>query len=249
MVAYDFTGQSAIITGGARGIGLAVGKRLCDAGASVSLWDSDTAKLAEVAALFPEDRIHTATVDVTDDAAIDRAAAEVEREFGRIDVLVASAGITGPNTKTWEYPVDAWRRVIDINLTGVFLCDRAVVPYMRSRKKGRIINIASIAGKEGNPSAPAYSASKAGVIGLTKSLGKELADTPITVNCITPAAVKTDIFDQMTPEFIEFMLSKIPMGRFGLVEEIANLVAWLASEDASFSTGAVFDCSGGRATY
>lgn len=249
MVSYDFTGQSAIITGGARGIGLAVAKRLCDAGASVSLWDADAAKLAEVAGFFPEDRLHTATVDVTDDAAIDRAAAEVEREFGRIDVLVASAGITGPNTTTWEYPVKDWRRVIDINLTGVFLCDRAVVPYMRAKKKGRIINIASIAGKEGNPNAPAYSASKAGVIGLTKSLGKELAATPITVNCITPAAVKTDIFDQMTPEFIEFMLSKIPMGRFGLVEEIAGLVAWLASEDASFSTGAVFDCSGGRATY
>lgn len=249
MVSYDFTGQSAIITGGARGIGLAVAKRLSDAGASVSLWDADAAKLAEAAAFFPEDRIHTATIDVTDDAAIDRAAAEVEREFGRIDVLVASAGITGPNTTTWEYPVSDWRRVIDINLTGVFLCDRAVVPYMRAKKKGRIINIASIAGKEGNPNAPAYSASKAGVIGLTKSLGKELAASPITVNCITPAAVKTEIFDQMTPEFIEFMLSKIPMGRFGLVEEIANLVAWLASEDASFSTGAVFDCSGGRATY
>lgn len=249
MVAYDFSGQSAIVTGGARGIGLAVAKRLSDAGASVSLWDADADKLAEVAGLFPEDRIHTAKVDVTDEAAIDRTAAEVEREFGRIDILVASAGITGPNTTTWDYPVDAWRKVIDINLTGVFLCDRAVVPYMRSRDKGRIINIASIAGKEGNPNAPAYSASKAGVIGLTKSLGKELAATPITVNCITPAAVKTDIFDQMTPEFIEFMLSKIPMGRFGLVEEIANLVAWLASEDASFSTGAVFDCSGGRATY
>lgn len=249
MVAYDFSGQSAIITGGARGIGLAVAHRLSSSGASVSLWDADADKLAEARSGFPEDRIHTATVDVTDDAAVDRTAAEVEREFGRIDILVASAGITGPNTTTWEYPVDAWRRVIDINLTGVFLCDRAVAPYMRARNHGRIINIASIAGKEGNPNAPAYSASKAGVIGLTKSLGKELAATPITVNCITPAAVKTDIFDQMTPQFIEFMLSKIPMGRFGLVEEIANLVAWLASEDASFSSGAVFDCSGGRATY
>ena len=251
MVAYDFTGRSAIITGGARGIGFAIAQRLTASGASVSLWDTDAAKLAEcrTALGLPEERVHTATVDVTDDAAVDRAAAEVEREFGRIDVMVASAGITGPNTKTWDYPVDAWRRVIDIDLTGVFLCCRAVVPYMRARNYGRIVNIASIAGKEGNPNAPAYSAAKAGVIGLTKSLGKELADTPITVNCVTPAAVKTEIFDQMTPEFTAFMLSKIPMGRFGLVEEIAALVTWLASEDCSFSTGAVFDCSGGRGTY
>ncbi|MEQ8814079.1 MAG: SDR family NAD(P)-dependent oxidoreductase [Thalassobaculum sp.] len=251
MVAYDFTGRSAIITGGARGIGLAIAQRLTAAGASVSLWDADAAKLAETKAAFglPDERVHTAVVDVTDDKAVDRAAAEVEREFGRIDVLVASAGITGPNTTTWEYPVDAWRRVIDIDLTGVFLCCRAVVPYMRSRNYGRIVNIASIAGKEGNPKAPAYSAAKAGVIGLTKSLGKELADTPITVNCVTPAAVKTEIFDQMTPEFTQFMLSKIPMGRFGQVEEIAAMVTWLASEEASFSTGAVFDCSGGRGTY
>ena len=251
MVSHDFTGRSAIITGGARGIGLAIARRLAASGASVSLWDADAAKLAETKASFdlPDERVHTAVVDVTDDKAVDRAAAEVEREFGRIDVLVASAGITGPNTTTWEYPVDAWRRVIEIDLTGVFLCCRAVVPYMRSRNYGRIVNIASIAGKEGNPKAPAYSAAKAGVIGLTKSLGKELADTPITVNCVTPAAVKTEIFDQMTPEFTQFMLSKIPMGRFGLVEEIAALVTWLASEEASFSTGAVFDCSGGRGTY
>lgn len=251
MVAYDFSGRSAIITGGARGIGFAIAQRLTASGASVSLWDADAAKLAESKAALglPDERVHTATVDVTDDAAVDRAAAEVEREFGRIDVMVASAGITGPNTKTWDYPVDAWRRVIDIDLTGVFLCCRAVVPYMRSRNYGRIVNIASIAGKEGNPNAPAYSAAKAGVIGLTKSLGKELADTAITVNCVTPAAVKTEIFDQMTPEFTAFMLSKIPMGRFGLVEEIAALVTWLASEDCSFSTGAVFDCSGGRGTY
>jgi len=251
MVAYDFSGRSAIITGGARGIGLAIAQRLTASGASVSLWDADAAKLAETKAAFglPDDRVHTAVVDVSDDKAVDRAAAEVEREFGRIDVLVASAGITGPNTTTWEYPVDAWRKVIDIDLTGVFLCCRAVVPYMRSRNYGRIVNIASIAGKEGNPKAPAYSAAKAGVIGLTKSLGKELADTPITVNCVTPAAVKTEIFDQMTPEFTQFMLSKIPMGRFGQVEEIAAMVTWLASEEASFSTGAVFDCSGGRGTY
>lgn len=249
MLKYDFSGRSAVITGGARGIGLAIAQRLADAGGSISLWDSDGGKLAESANALPGDRIHTAVVDVTDAGAVDRAAAEVEREFGKIDVLVASAGIAGPNQKTWEYSPDDWRRVIDIDLTGVFLCNRAVVPYMRTRNYGRIVNIASIAGKEGNPNASAYSAAKAGVIGLTKSLGKELADTPITVNCITPAAVKTDIFDQISQEHIDFMLSKIPMGRFGLVEEIAGLVTWLASEEASFSTGAVFDCSGGRATY
>jgi len=249
MVTHDFSGQSAVVTGGARGIGLAVAKRLSDSGASVSLWDADSDKLAEVAPGFPDGRIHTAAVDVTDDASVDRAAAEVEREFGRIDILVASAGIAGPNHTVWEYPVDAWKRVIDIDLTGVFLCNRAVVPYMRARNYGRIVNIASIAGKEGNPNASPYSAAKAGVIGLTKSLGKELADTPITVNCITPAAVRTEIFDQITQAHIDFMLSKIPMGRFGQVEEIANLVAWLSSQECSFSTGAVFDCSGGRATY
>ena len=163
--------------------------------------------------------------------------------------MVNSAGITGPNTNTWQYGVADWRRVIDIDLNGTFLCCRAVVPYMLRNNYGRIVNIASVAGKEGNPNAPAYSAAKAGVIGLTKSLGKELAETGVTVNCVTPAAVKTDIFDQMTEEHINFMLSKIPMKRFGQVEEIANLVAWLSSEDCTFSTGGVFDCSGGRATY
>jgi 3-oxoacyl-[acyl-carrier protein] reductase len=249
MVTYDFSGRSAIITGGARGIGLAIAHRLSASGASISLWDADAAELAKVAADFPEDRIHTATVDVTNDADTDRAAAEVEREFGKIDVLVASAGITGPNKPTWEYGVADWRQVIDIDLTGVFLCCRSVVPHMLSKGYGRIVNIASVAGKEGNPNAPAYSAAKAGVIGLTKSLGKELAKTEIRVNCVTPAAVKTAIFDQMTQEHIDFMLSKIPVGRFGAVEEIAALVTWLASEDCSFSTGGVFDCSGGRATY
>ena len=249
MAAQDFTGRSAIVTGGARGIGLAIASRLSAQGASVSLWDVDAGKLEESSVGFPGERIHTAVVDVTNDSAVDQAAAAVEREFGSIDILVASAGVAGPNAKTWDYPVDAWRQVIDIDLTGVFLCNRAVVPYMRARRYGRIVNIASIAGKEGNPNASAYSAAKAGVIGLTKSLGKELADMPITVNCITPAAVKTDIFDQITQEHIDFMLSKIPMGRFGLVEEIAALVSWLASEECSFSTGAVFDCSGGRATY
>lgn len=249
MATYDFSGRSAIVTGGARGIGLAIARRLANSGASVSLWDMDADKLSESAAQLPTDRVHTAMVDVTDAGAVDRAAAEVEREFGKIDVLVTSAGITGPTIKTWEYSPEDWRRVIDIDLTGVFLCCRAAVPYMRTRNYGRIVNIASIAGKEGNPNAPAYSAAKAGVIGLTKSLGKELADTPITVNCVTPAAVKTDIFNQMSQEHIDFMLTKIPMARFGLVDEIAALVTWLASEECSFSTGAVFDCSGGRATY
>ena len=249
MITYDFSGRSAIITGGARGIGLAIAQRLSASGASVSLWDADKAELAKVAAEFPEDRIHTAVVDVTSDADTDRAAADVEREFGKIDVLVASAGITGPNVPVWEYGVADWRKVIDIDLTGVFLCCRSVVPHMRAKGYGRIVNIASVAGKEGNPNAAAYSAAKAGVIGLTKSLGKELAKTEIRVNCVTPAAVKTAIFDQMTEEHINFMLSKIPIGRFGQVEEIANLVTWLASEECSFSTGGVFDCSGGRATY
>jgi 3-oxoacyl-[acyl-carrier protein] reductase len=249
MVTYDFSGRSAIITGGARGIGLAIAQRLSASGASVSLWDADKAELDKVAAAFPEGRIHTAVVDVTNDADTDRAAADVEREFGKIDVLVASAGITGPNVPVWEYGVADWRKVIDIDLTGVFLCCRSVVPHMRAKGYGRIVNIASVAGKEGNPNAAAYSAAKAGVIGLTKSLGKELAKSEIRVNCVTPAAVKTAIFDQMTEEHINFMLSKIPIGRFGQVEEIANLVTWLASEECSFSTGGVFDCSGGRATY
>jgi 3-oxoacyl-[acyl-carrier protein] reductase len=167
----------------------------------------------------------------------------------RIDALVNSAGITGPNTKVWEYPVEAWRQVLDVNLTGLFLCCREVVPHMRASGYGRIVNIASVAGKDGNPNASAYSASKAAVIALTKSLGKELADSEIRVNCVTPAAVKTAIFDQMTPQHIEFMLSKIPLGRFGTPEEIAALVAWLCTQECSFSTGAVFDLSGGRSTY
>ncbi|MBN8875113.1 MAG: SDR family oxidoreductase, partial [Rhodospirillales bacterium] len=192
---------------------------------------------------------HTAVLDVTDPAAVQAAAEEAAAALGRIDVLIASAGITGPNHPTWEYPVDAWDRVIDINLKGVFYCNRAIVPLMQRTGYGRIVNIASIAGKEGNPNASAYSASKAGVIGLTKSLGKELATSNIRVNCVTPAAVRTPLFAQMTEQQIDWMLSKIPAGRFGEVDEIASLVLWLASEECSFSTGAVFDISGGRATY
>jgi 3-oxoacyl-[acyl-carrier protein] reductase len=248
MPKYDFAGQAAVITGGAKGIGLAIAQRLIADGASVSLWDLDSERLVEAAESLTG-KVHTQTLDITDSDAVDAAAAAVEREFGHIDILVNSAGITGPNKTIWQYDAADWRQVIDINLTGTFLTCRAIAPYMRARDYGRVVNIASIAGKEGNPNAAAYSASKAGVIGLTKSLGKELADTKVTANCITPAAVKTEIFDQMTDEHINYMLSKIPLSRFGLVTEVANLVAWLASADCSFSTGAVFDVSGGRATY
>ena len=238
-----FTGRTAIVTGGAAGIGAGVAARLAAEGAAVAVWDADAAALAAAPAA------HKTRVDVADAAAVAHAAAAAAAALGKIDILVACAGITGPNVAVAEYPVDAWDRVIDVNLNGVFYTNRAVVPYMQKNGYGRIVNIASIAGKEGNPNAAAYSASKAGVIGLTKSLGKELANTEIRVNCVTPAAVRTAIFDQMTPQHIEYMLSKIPLGRFGQIAEIAALVCWLASEEASFSTGAVFDVSGGRATY
>ena len=236
----DFHGRTAVITGGAMGIGLAIAQRLVASGGKVSLWDRDNDALEKAKALLGP-RTDTRMVDVTAKAVV--AALE------RIDALVCSAGITGPNTTTWEYPIDAWRQVMDVNVNGVFYCNRAVVPIMLRHDYGRIVNIASVAGKEGNPNAPAYSASKAAVIGLTKSLGKELAKSGIRVNCVTPAAVKTAIFDQMTQQHIDFMLSKIPLGRFGTVDEIAALVAWLCTEECSFSTGAVFDLSGGRATY
>jgi len=244
----DFAGRRAVVTGGAAGIGLAVASRLSASGAKVALWDRDERALGDAAQKIGDATL-AQTLDVTDDRAVEEAARAVAERLGGIDVLVCSAGITGPNTTTWEYPVDAWRRVFDVNVHGLFYCNRAVVPIMRRAGYGRIVNIASVAGKEGNPNAPAYSASKAAVIGLTKSLGKELAKTEIRVNCVTPAAVRTAIFDQMTQQHIDFMLSKIPLGRFGTVDEIAALVCWLASEDCSFATGAVFDASGGRATY
>jgi len=244
----DFKDRTAVITGGAVGIGFAVAQRLVASGAKVSLWDRDAAALANAKSALGA-ATDTRVVDVADAASVDAATKATVAALGRIDVLVCSAGITGPNVPLADYPLDAWRQVIDVNLNGLFYCNRAIVPIMQQRDYGRIVNIASVAGKEGNPNASAYSASKAAVIGLTKSLGKELAKTGIRVNCVTPAAVKTAIFDQMSQQHIDFMLSKIPLGRFGLVEEIAALVAWLCSEECSFSTGAVFDLSGGRATY
>jgi NAD(P)-dependent dehydrogenase (short-subunit alcohol dehydrogenase family) len=238
-----FAGRTAIVTGGASGIGAGIARRLLDEGATLSLWDRDEAGLARTNAA------HTVTLDVAEPDAVHRAAETTAAALGKIDILVTSAGITGPNHPTWDYPVAAWDLVIDINLKGVFYCCRAVVPFMQANGYGRIVNIASIAGKEGNPNASAYSASKAGVIGLTKSLGKELAATEIRVNCVTPAAVKTPIFEQMTQQQIDWMLAKIPIGRFGAIDEVASLVLWLASDECSFSTGAVFDVSGGRATY
>jgi 3-oxoacyl-[acyl-carrier protein] reductase len=244
----DFEGRTAVVTGGAAGIGLAVAKRLALSGARVALWDLDAQALGAAAAGLGHGAV-THALDVADPHAVEHATTATAKQFGRIDALICSAGIAGPNKTTWEFPIEDWKRVFDINLHGLFYCNRAIVPVMMKRDYGRIVNIASIAGKEGNPNASAYSASKAAVIGLTKSLGKELAKTGIRVNCVTPAAVRTAIFDQITQQHIDFMLSKIPMGRFGTVDEIASMVAWLASEDCSFSTGAVFDLSGGRATY
>ena len=244
----DLKNRSAVVTGGAAGIGFAIAQRLVQSGARVSLWDRDEKALAEAARTLGAGT-HTARLDVSDEADVKRACDATLAALTRIDALVCSAGITGPNMTTWDYPVADWKQVLDINLTGVFLCNKAVVTHMQKNDYGRIVNIASIAGKEGNPNASAYSASKAGVISLTKSLGKEVAKTGIRVNCVTPAAVKTGMFAQMTQAHIDFMLSKIPMGRFGQVEEIASLVAWLCTEECSFSTGAVFDLSGGRAVY
>ena len=242
-----FDARTAVVTGGASGIGFAVAERLAREGARVSIWDRD-ATLVDAAKTSIRD-VHAVVLDVSDFEAVSAAAKDTVAALGGIDVLVTSAAVTGPNMSTWEYSPEDWRRVIDINVNGVFYCNKAVVPYMLTRDWGRIINIASVAGKEGNPNASAYSTSKAAVIGMTKSLGKELAKTKITANCVTPAAVRTAIFSQMTEQHIEFMLSKIPMARFGKVEEIAALICWIASEECSFTTGSVFDISGGRATY
>jgi 3-oxoacyl-[acyl-carrier protein] reductase len=243
-----FAGQVAVVTGGVSGIGFAACRRLVAEGARLAIWDVNKAALAEASARLGT-QVHAEALDLTDAAAVQAAADGTVKALGRLDILVASAGITGPNAPVADYPIEDWKRVIDVNVNAVFYCNRAVVPHMKARDYGRIVNIASVAGKEGNPNASAYSASKAAVMGLTKSLGKELAGTGIRVNCVTPAAVRTPIFDQMTRQHIDFMLSKIPMGRFGTVEEVAAMICWLASAEASFSTGAVFDISGGRATY
>jgi len=242
----DLAGRVAVVTGGAQGIGRAVAERLLASGATVWLWDRDAGLVeATAAAIGAKARV----VDQTDAAAVVAAAADVAAAEGRIDVAVANAGIAGANATLWDYDLAEWNRVIDINLNGVFHVCRAVVPHMLAAGYGRIVNVASIAGKEGNPNAAAYSASKAGVIALTKSLGKETAGRNIAVNCVTPAAARTAIFDQMTPEHIDYMLAKIPRGRFLEADEAAAMIAWLASEENSFTTGAVFDLSGGRATY
>jgi 3-oxoacyl-[acyl-carrier protein] reductase len=239
----DLAGRTAVVTGGAQGIGRAIVERLLLSAASVAIWDRDQAIAERTAAeLTGQGRVTVGAVDVTDARAVERARDATLAALGRIDILVNNAGISGPNKPTWEYSVEAWREVLSINLDGPFHCCRAVVPGMIAQNYGRIVNVASIAGKEGNPNAPAYSASKAGLIALTKSLGKELASYDIAVNCVTPAAARTAIFDQMTKEHIDYMLAKIPRGRFVLVEEIAATVAFAVSAECSFT-------SGGRATY
>lgn len=246
----DLKQRHAVITGAAQGIGFSVAKRLLASGATVSLWDRDADLLKEVEEeLCKEGTVSTEVVDVSSADQVEAAAKATVEKHGKVDILVANAGIAGPNHKSWEYPIDAWKQIIDINLTGVFLCCRAVVPYMLKQNYGRIVNVSSIAGKEGNANASAYSASKAGVIAFTKSLGKETATQNIAVNCITPAGARTRIFDQMKQEHIDFMLSRIPRGKFLEVDEVSAMVAWLVSEENSFTTGAVFDISGGRATY
>lgn len=248
MNAIDLAGQTAIVTGGAQGIGFAVAKRLVASGAKVCLWDMDDAQLATASAELG-DAAHVQRIDITHErgvVAVARAAADA---MGSISILVNSAGIAGLNAPLVDYPTDEWRKVIDINVNGAFYVNRAVVPFMMDKGYGRIVNIASVAGKEGNPNASAYSTSKAAVIGMTKSLGKELADMDIAVNCVTPAAARTRIFDQMSEEHIGYMLSKIPRARFLEVDEAAAMIAWLVSPENSFTTSSVFDLSGGRATY
>ncbi len=252
MNAIDLKNRTAIVTGGARGIGFAIARRMLASGATVVLWDIDAAALDKAGAALQREadgRLYAGVVDVTDEAAITRAVAAALHERGKIDILVNNAGITGGNAPLWELAPEVWRRVVEVNLVAPYLVCRAIVPHMVRARYGRIVNIASIAGKEGNPNASHYSASKAGLIALTKSLAKELALTGVLVNSVTPAVAKTELFAQMKQEHIDYMLSKIPMNRFVEVDEIAALAAWLASEDCSFSTGAAFDISGGRAVY
>lgn len=246
----DLKGKVAVITGAARGIGLATARRLLASGASCSLWDIDAAALdAAVRGLGEPGRVMEVTVDITSEPAVASAVARTMSRFSSIDILVNNAGIAGVSKPLWECTSEEWRRVIELDLIAVFLCCRAIVPILREKNAGRIVNVASIAGKEGNPSSSHYSAAKAGVIGLTKSLGKELATTGIRVNCVTPAVIETEILKQVSAAHLQYMLAKIPLGRCGTTDEVAALIAWLCSDDCSFSTGAVFDISGGRATY
>ena len=250
MNTIDLKGRTAVITGGARGIGYAAARKMLASGAAVALWDIDAAALAKAAgSLTKGGRVHTAVVELTDEADVRKAVDTLIRDAGKIDILVNNAGITGGNAPLWELKPEVWRRVIEVNLVAPYLTCHAIVPHMVAAGYGRIVNVSSIAGKEGNPNASHYSASKAGLIGLTKSLAKEVATKGVLVNCITPAAAKTEMFGQMTQQHIDYMLSKIPMNRFVTVEELAAMIAWLSSEDCSFSTGAVFDISGGRAVY
>jgi Dehydrogenases with different specificities (related to short-chain alcohol dehydrogenases) len=249
MIKYDLNNRVAVVTGGAQGFGLAITERFIEAGAKVVIWDIDENASKEAIDKLKSENLSHQVVDVTNFEIINKNLKEVEKKNGKIDIFVNNAGIAGMNTTVAEYPLEEWKKVMNLNLNSVFYCCKAVVPFMLKNDYGRIVNIASIAGKEGNPNASAYSTSKAGVIGLTKSLGKELAQKNIAVNCVTPAAAKTRIFDQMTEEHINYMLSKIPRNKFAKVEELASLVTWLASEENSFSTAAVFDLSGGRATY
>ena len=249
MIKFDIENRVAVVTGGAQGFGLAITERFIESGAKVVIWDIDENEAKNALEKVNSKNLSYQIVDVSDFGKINEKLIEIESMHGKIDIFINNAGVAGMNTTVAEYPIEEWNKVINLNLNAVFYCCKAVVPFMEKNNYGRIVNIASIAGKEGNPNASAYSTSKAGVIGLTKSLGKELAQKNIAVNCVTPAAAKTRIFDQMTEEHINYMLSKIPRNKFAKVEELASLVTWLSSEENSFSTAAVFDLSGGRATY
>ena len=249
MIEFDLNNKVAIVTGGAQGFGLAISKRIIQSGGKVVIWDIDEIVAKSTLKEIGSNNLSFKKVDVTNFIEIEKDLKETENNLGKIDIFINNAGITGMNAKIWDYPLDEWKKVIELDLNSTFYCCKAVVPYMIKNNYGRIVNISSIAGKEGNPNASAYSTAKAGVIGFTKSLGKELADKNIAVNCVTPAAAKTRIFDQMTQEHIDYMLSKIPRNRFAKVNELASLVCWLSSEENSFTTAAVFDLSGGRATY
>ena len=249
MINFDLSNRVAVVTGGAQGFGFAISERFIKSGAKVIIWDIDKKATEEAIEKLNSKECSYQLVDVTNFDEINKSLSDIENKYGKIDIFINNAGIAGKNTTVAEYPLEEWKKVIELNLHAVFYCCKAVIPFMDKNNYGRIVNIASIAGKEGNPNASAYSTSKAGVIGLTKSIGKELALKNIAVNCVTPAAAKTRIFDQMTEEHINYMLSKIPRNKFAKVEELASLVSWLASEENSFSTAAVFDLSGGRATY